>query len=111
MFHEEGRGWGLKLHMKGTMNSDYLNQAGNVVLGPAVQFASSFYRPLSIVARTWTSSSAYFYAETSEIRRSSCCESSLHSVKHILDLCTVCLQFPRAYLRFNCTGCLKNILI
>lgn len=74
----------MKFHLKGTVNTDHLNQAGNVVLGAAVQSASTFYRPLSTVARKWTSNSAYIYAESLEIRRSWCC--GLHSVKKYFTL-------------------------
>ena len=74
------RGRVVKFHMKGAVNSDHLNHAGYVVLGAAVQSASSFYRPLSTVAREWASNSVYFYPESLEIRRSWCCENNLHSM-------------------------------
>ena len=74
----------MKFHMIGTVNTDHLNHVGYVVLGAAVQFASTFYRPLSTVAREWTSNSAYFYVESLEIRRIWC--SGLYSVKKYFTL-------------------------
>jgi hypothetical protein len=44
------KGGAVKLRTKGTVNSDHLNQAEYVIFGAAVQFASSFYLPLSIVS-------------------------------------------------------------
>lgn len=86
----------MKFHMKGRVISDHLNQAGYVVLGAAVQFASSLYRPLSTIAREWTSNSTHFYAESLEIRRTWCCESNLHSVRKYFRLMHSLLAVPQS---------------